>query len=100
MVLLSSPVCDFGKSLPNIDLKNIDNKLYNREMIVGKNGTLVFFICNHCPYVKAIIKKLVFTVSELKQELLNNNIEVDLPFNTLCLISSKWVRAKLFVNLD
>ena len=36
-------------------------------MILGKNGTLVFFICNHCPYVKAIIKKLVFTVSELKK---------------------------------
>ena len=67
MVLLSSPVCDFGRALPNFDLRNIDNKLYNREMIVGKNGTLVFFICNHCPYVKAIIKKLVFTVSELKK---------------------------------
>ena len=67
MVLLSSPVCDFGKALPNFRLRNIDSKFYNREMIVGKNGTLVFFICNHCPYVKAIIKKLVFTVGELKK---------------------------------
>ena len=34
-------------------------------MIKGKKGTLVFFICNHCPYVKAITKKLVYTVDQI-----------------------------------
>ena len=37
----------------------------DQEMIKGKNGTLIFFICNHCPYVKAIIKKLGLTVNEI-----------------------------------
>ena len=37
----------------------------NQDMVKGENGTLVFFICNHCPYVKAITKKLVYTVSEI-----------------------------------
>ena len=48
------------------NLKNIDGKFYNLNDIRGKNGTLIFFICNHCPYVKAIVKKLVRDVSELK----------------------------------
>ena len=52
MVLLSSPVCDFGKALPNFGLRNIDNKLYNREMILGKNGTLVFLYVIIVPMLK------------------------------------------------
>ena len=52
--------------MPKFNLKNIDNKVVSSKIIPGKNGTLVFFICNHCPYVKAIIKELVITTSELK----------------------------------
>ena len=65
MVLLSSPLCNFGEKMPNFKLKNIDNTFIDQDMIKGENGTLVFFICNHCPYVKAITKKLIYTVSEI-----------------------------------
>ena len=51
--------------MPKFKLKNVDDSFIDQEMIKGKNGTLIFFICNHCPYVKAITKKLVYTVNEI-----------------------------------
>ena len=65
MALLSTPLCNFGEKMPNFKLKNVDECFIDNEMIKGKNGTLIFFICNHCPYVKAITKKLVYTVKEI-----------------------------------
>ena len=65
MALLSTPLCNYGEIMPKFKLKNIDDTLIDQEMIRGKNGTLVFFICNHCPYVKAITKKLVYTVDQI-----------------------------------
>ena len=65
MVLQSTPVCNYGEKLPNFKLKNVDESFVNQDMVKGENGTLVFFICNHCPYVKAITKKLISTVSEI-----------------------------------
>ena len=65
MALLSTPLCNYGEKMPNFELMNIDNSFINQEMIKGKNGTLIFFICNHCPYVKAITKKLVYTVNKI-----------------------------------
>ena len=65
IALLSSPLCDFGKKIINFSLKNIDKKTYKLNDLVGLNGTLVMFICNHCPYVKAIIKDLVDDVKFL-----------------------------------
>ena len=65
MTLQSTPLCNFGEKMPNFKLKNIDQSFIDQDMIKGENGTLVFFICNHCPYVKAITKKLVYTVNEI-----------------------------------
>ena len=65
MVLLSTPLCNYGEKMPNFKLKNIDETSVDQDMVKGENGTLVFFICNHCPYVKAITKKLVYTVDEI-----------------------------------
>ena len=65
MSLKSTPLCNYGEKMPNFKLKNIDDSFVGQEMIRGKKGTLVFFICNHCPYVKAITKKLVYTVDEI-----------------------------------
>ena len=65
MALLSTPLCNYGEKMPNFELKNVDDSYIDQEMIKGKNGTLIFFICNHCPYVKAITKKLVYTVNEI-----------------------------------
>ena len=65
MALLSTPLCNYGEKMPNFELKNVDDSYISQEMIKGKNGTLIFFICNHCPYVKAITKKLVYTVNKI-----------------------------------
>ena len=50
---IKTPVCDFGKKAENFELKSTENKLISLNDIKGENGTLVMFICNHCPYVKA-----------------------------------------------
>jgi peroxiredoxin len=65
MALQSTPLCNYGEKIPNFKLKNVDESFVNQDMVKGENGTLVFFICNHCPYVKAITKKLIYTVSEI-----------------------------------
>ena len=66
MVLTKTPICDFGKKALNFNLKSIKNNKVNLEDIRGVNGTLIMFICNHCPYVKAIIKDLVKDCKNLK----------------------------------
>ena len=66
MASINPPVCDFGWKAPDFNLVNIDGSLVSRDLIMGKNGLLVMFICNHCPYVKAILPRLIHDVSELK----------------------------------
>ena len=67
MVALETPICDFGWNAPDFDLPGTDGKSYQFKDIKGNNGTLVMFICNHCPYVKAIIKDVVEDVNSLKE---------------------------------
>ena len=59
MSLTKTPICDFGKQAENFKLKSTDGKFLTLEDLKGKNGTLIMFICNHCPYVKAIISDIV-----------------------------------------
>jgi peroxiredoxin len=66
MVSLQTPVCDFGWPAPDFKLRGIDGKYYSLADVRGPNGTLVMFICNHCPYVKAIRPRLVRDLKELK----------------------------------
>ena len=65
MVLTKTPICNFGEKAHDFDLKGIDGKSYNLKDCMGKNGILIKFICNHCPYVKAIIKDLVKEINDL-----------------------------------
>jgi peroxiredoxin len=65
MVSLNTPVCEFGKKAPDFSLKGVDQQLWTLEKCSGKRGLLVMFISNHCPYVKAIRKKLVRDTREL-----------------------------------
>jgi peroxiredoxin len=67
MVLTKTPICNFGEKPHSFTLKGVDNKLYKFEDLIGKNGTLIMFICNHCPYVKAVIKDIVNDTSVLKK---------------------------------
>ena len=72
MVLTKTPVCDFGKNAENFQLKSINNEMVTLDKIKGKNGTLIMFICNHCPYVKAIIKDIVNDANILKKRGVNS----------------------------
>ena len=66
MVSLQTPICDFGWKAPDFDLPGIDGKNWSLTDVRGPKGTLVMFICNHCPYVKAIRPRLVHDLKELK----------------------------------
>ena len=65
MVSLNTPVCEFGRKAPDFSLKGVDQQLWTLEKCMGERGLLVMFISNHCPYVKAIRKKLVRDTGEL-----------------------------------
>jgi peroxiredoxin len=66
MVSLETPVCEFGKPAVDFSLPDVDGKLWTLEQCCGEKGLLVMFICNHCPYVKAIRERLVRDTAELK----------------------------------
>jgi len=59
MSLTKTPICDFGKKAEDFKLKSTNNELLTLNDVKGDNGTLVMFICNHCPYVKAVISDIV-----------------------------------------
>ena len=67
MVLTKTPICNFGEKPHSFNLKGVDEKIYKLEDCLGKNGTIIMFICNHCPYVKAIIKNIVEDTNKLKE---------------------------------
>ena len=64
---IQTPICDFGQKAHNFELKSTDNKILSLKDIKGENGTLIMFICNHCPYVKAVTKDIVEDCDELKK---------------------------------
>ena len=72
MALTKTPVCDFGKKAEDFKLKSINNKVITLKDIKGEKATLVMFICNHCPYVKAIIKDLAKDCNELRNDGINS----------------------------
>ncbi len=57
--MATAPVCDFGVPAPDFDLTGTDGKRWRLADVMGRNGVVIVFICNHCPYVKAIADKLV-----------------------------------------
>ena len=67
MVSLHPPVCDFGWKARDFNLCGVDGKRYTPENSRGKNGLLIMFICNHCPYVKSIRERIVRDTQELIQ---------------------------------
>ena len=72
MTLTKTPICDFGKKAENFILKSTDNVKISLNDIIGKNATLVMFICNHCPYVKAIIRSLIEECQKMRLEGINS----------------------------
>ncbi|MDP1898745.1 MAG: thioredoxin family protein [Sulfurimicrobium sp.] len=72
MVSLQTPVCDFNWKAPDFDLPGVDGRRYDLSSLRGPNGLLVMFICNHCPYVKAIRDRLVRDCAGLKLHGINS----------------------------
>ena len=63
---IQTPICDFGQKAHDFKLKSTDNKIISLNDVKGENGTLIMFICNHCPYVKAVTKDIVEDCKKLK----------------------------------
>lgn len=65
MVALNPPVCDFGLPAISFDLPGTDGKRHTLADCRGPNGLLLMFICNHCPFVQAVIDRIVRDCREL-----------------------------------
>lgn len=72
MVSLETPVCDFGADAIDFSLPGVDGKTWSLQQCKGENGLLVMFICNHCPYVKAVRERIVRDTKELLQYGINS----------------------------
>ena len=81
MVSLQTPVCEFGKRALDFSLPGVDQQQWTLRKCAGERGLLVVFISNHCPYVKAIRKKLVRDTREL--QLLGVNSVAIMPNDTV-----------------
>jgi len=80
MALIETPICNFGEKIHAFKLQSTDEKFVSLENLKGKNGTLIMFICNHCPYVKAVIDEIVMVTNTLLKEdiksvaIMSNNV--------------------------
>lgn len=99
MVSLTTPVCDFNLPAIDFNLPGVDGQNWTLEKAKGENGLLVMFICNHCPYVKAIHQRLVQDTRILRDEFGINSIAImsndpaeyaEDSFENMKAISEKW----------
>jgi peroxiredoxin len=67
MVLAKNSICDFGWKARDFALKGVDGKICTLGDVRGSKGTLIIFICNHCPYVKASIGRIVAEAKALRE---------------------------------
>ena len=63
----TSTICNFGWKAQDFALKGVDGRTYRLADVRGRNGTLVVFLCNHCPYVRAVISRIVQEAKALQQ---------------------------------
>ncbi len=66
MVLAKTGICDFGWRARDFALRGVDGKTYTLADVRGRKGTLIVFICNHCPYVRAVIGRIVEEANALR----------------------------------
>lgn len=93
MVSLQTPVCDFGKKAIDFSLPGVDQQQWTLEKCRGERGLLIVFISNHCPYVKAIRKKLVRDTRELLT--LGINTVAIMPNDTVAYPEDSFANMKL-----
>ena len=65
MPALNTPVCEFGWKAQNFSLQSTSNEIVELNKARGQNGTLIMFICNHCPYVVSALDEIIFEATEL-----------------------------------
>lgn len=91
-MLLDTPICDFGWKAPDFTLNTPNGDAFTMSENLGEKGLLIMFICNHCPYVKAIATRLAEDTKQLMAEGINvlaimsndyENVEADSPQNML-----------------
>ena len=98
MVSLTTPVCDFGQAASDFALPGVDGQTWTLDKARGEKGLLVMFICNHCPYVKAIQDRLVRDCAELTTMGINSiaimsndpNEYEDDSFENMQAVAEKW----------
>ena len=66
MVRTETPICDFGAPVIDFSLPGVDGKTWTMQDCQGEKGLLIMFICNHCPYVKSVIDRIVRDARELQ----------------------------------
>ena len=84
MVLLTSSDAEFLKEYPVVELKSTNNKFINTADMMGKNGLVIIFTCNHCPYAIALWDRLIRDYTTIKRLgfnliTINPNIHPDYP---------------------
>jgi peroxiredoxin len=67
MALTETPQPEFGTQAPNFSLEGVDGHTHTLESCMGENGLLVMFICNHCPYVRRQIDRIIDDTRELSE---------------------------------
>jgi peroxiredoxin len=65
--MATPPTCDFGLQAPDFALPGTDGKTHTLADISGENGTLVMFICNHCPYVVSVLDRIIADAQDLQK---------------------------------
>jgi peroxiredoxin len=65
MPAVNTPICEFGWQAKNFSLPSTDNEIIELNRARGRKGTLVMFICNHCPYVVSKLDEIIFEANEL-----------------------------------
>jgi peroxiredoxin len=72
MVETRTPTGEIGSKAPNFSLIGTDGKTHTLASSAGEKGLVVMFICNHCPYVKAVLDKIIRDTAELKKHGINS----------------------------
>lgn len=63
---VTAPVCDFGQPAPDFSLPDTEGRIWTLRDVAGPRGTLIMFICNHCPYVQAVLDRIVRDARDLR----------------------------------
>ncbi len=66
MVSLTTPPGEAGWPAAPFDLPGVDGRRHTLDSVRGPHGLVVMFICNHCPYVKAVLDKIVRDMDDLR----------------------------------